>query len=100
MPAHTSRSDTNVLFGHSAKRYKQLGIGCHDRPRGGAPDHIIDGPDDMGEDYLSDTDAIAVHRRDISADAIKKAMDLALRVVKATGACPAVGPSEDGLIAS
>ncbi len=49
----------------------------------------------MRQDHRRRARAVAVDRADIAAGEVQKAVELVLRVVKAPGAGPAVGPAED-----
>ena len=51
-------------------------------------------PDDVRQDHRRGTRTVAVDRTDITAGEVQKAVDLVLRIVKETGAGPAIGATE------
>ena len=73
-------------------------IAFHDVPR---PDqlHRPGRAEDVGQDHLGGAVGVVVDRVRVAADAVEEAVHLALRVVEAAGAGPAVGPAVDRLVA-
>ena len=95
VPACAAAADIVVFQRHAAKGQHQgalrYQLGPADVVAGDRPLRA----DDMRQDHRRGTRAVAADRADIAARQVQKSVDLALRVVKASGAGPAVGPAED-----
>ena len=94
--AGAAAADIVVLQRHAAKGEHQRALSRDSS----VPADVVAGDralraDDMRQDHRRRARAVAVDRADIAAGEVQKAVDLALRVVKAPGAGPAVGPAED-----
>ena len=88
--SHATGADPRVLHVHPAERDDQLGVFEDRLPRCRAAEHLVGATDDVGEDHLGRAERVAVDRPGVTANAVQEAVQLALRVVKPTGARPAV----------
>ena len=100
MVADAALVDLRVLHRDAAEAHHQAGM----------LQHVLDGrrlihqlqgrhAEHMGDDHLRRAGGVGLDGVGIAAELIEKAMQLALRMVKATGARPAIGAAEDRLVA-
>ncbi len=94
VPARAAAADIVVLQRHAAKGQHQRAL--LDQL---GPADIVAGDrglraDDVRQDHAPRARAVRVDRADIAAGEVQKAVELVLRVVKAPGAGPAIGPAE------
>ena len=89
--------DVGVLHGHAAEADDQLGVLGDDGPGGGVAEHVAHAADDAVEDDLARRVGVGVAGVDVAAERVQEAVELALGVVEAAGAGPAVGAAEDRL---
>ena len=95
VPAHPARVDLGVLQRHSAEHQHQIGV-LGDRGPGGVPTQQAAAvADDARHDHLGGGVGVGVDRAGVAADAVEETVELALGVVEAAGARPAVGAAED-----
>ena len=99
MQPGAASGDLGVFGRHAAEGDKELGVLRHDIERGGLVPALFHGHDDMRHDDAAGAEAVAVIMPDIAADAVEEAVHLALRVVEAAGAGPAIGAAENGAVA-
>ena len=91
MPARSAGAHHRVLERDAAEADEQLRVALDHRPGGRpveVPAHV---PEDVGHDDGEGAVAVTVLAADESPEAVEEAMKLALRVVEATRARPAVG---------
>ena len=87
------------LSGRPPKQTKQLRVALDHRPGRRPVEVAAHVADDVGHDHGQRPVAVAVLAADEAAEAVEEAMELALRVVEAARAGPAVGAPVDGLAA-
>ena len=95
VPAGPAAADIVVLQRHAAKGEDDGALRDELVPADGVAGDGTLRPEDMRQDHGRRTRAVAADRPDIPAGKVQKAVDLALRVVKAAGARPAIGPAKD-----
>ena len=91
-----ARGDIGVFDGHAAEGDDQLGVLGDDGPGGGVGEHVAHAAGDAVEDDLACGVGVGVAGVDVAAEGVEEAVELALGVVEAAGAGPAVGAAEDG----
>ncbi len=94
MPAHPADADIIVFERHAAERQQHFGVARHLVPADAVAGNRLLRRHHMRQDHARRAGAVAVDRADIAAGHVQKAVDLALRVVKAAGAGPAIGAAE------
>ena len=94
-----TRADLGVLGWHAAEADEQLRVPCHDAPAGVLGEQLLHGCHDVRHQHPGGAQAVGVGMPDVPADAVEKAVHLALRVVKAPCARPAVGAAENRRVA-
>ena len=99
MPARAAGAHHRVLQRDAAEADEQLGVALDQRPRGGPVEEAPHVAHDVGHDHGQGAVAVAVLAADEAAEAIEEAMELALRVVEAARAGPAVRAAVDALAA-
>ncbi|MNZ84195.1 hypothetical protein D3C78_1029410 [compost metagenome] len=92
-------TDLGILRGNAAERHQQPGVRLHHVPAMVHGHEFIHGRDDMRHQHARRAQAVAVHAAHIAAHGVEHAVHLALGVVKAPSAGPAIGAAEDGLVA-
>ena len=96
---HAARAHVRVLDVHAAEGDDEVGVG-EDRLPGRRPSqHLVAPADDVGQQHLGPAERVAPDGEGVAADAVEEPVQLALRVVEAAGAGPAVGAAEDRLVA-
>ena len=96
--SRTARVDLRVLARHAAECDKQLGMVSHHVPARVLDDQLVHRRDDVRHQHARGAQAIGIGVANVTAQAVQKPMDLALRVVKASSAAPPVGSPEHGAI--
>ena len=96
---HPTGGHPGVLDVHAAERHHQLGVLEDVGPGRGPVSDVVERAQHMGDEDLRGRQRVAVDRRRVAADAVEEPVELALRVVEPASARPAVGPSEDRLVA-
>ena len=79
-----------VISDETAQCHKQLAMIGNGIPACMQTQQIRETADDMRHHHLCRGIAVGIHRSCIAADAVEKPVDLALRVMKAAGTCPAI----------
>ncbi len=97
--ADAARADLRIFCGHAAEADKQRGVLFEHAPAGVQRVHFIHGRHDVRHQHARRAQAVGVGMPHITAHGIEEAVHLALRVVKAPGAGPAVGTTEDRRVA-
>ena len=98
--AHAARGDARILEGHAAEGEHHIGVLGQLLERHVLARDLLHRRDDMRQQRGRSTGAVGVDGAHVAADGgVQKTMDLALRVVKASGAGPTVGAAEDRLAA-
>ena len=88
-----------VAAGQAAEGDDQLSAPGDRFPAGVAQQHLLERAQDVGHDHLARGIAVAVARGGVAADAVEEAVKLALGVMEAPGAGPAVAAGVDRRIA-
>ena len=91
--------DGQVLDREAAERHEQVGLACDDLPRRRPAPHLVRAADDVAQRDVRGAGRVGAHARGGAAEQAVEAAQLALRVVEAPGAGPAVGAGVDGLVA-
>jgi hypothetical protein len=100
VPADAARVDLGVPKRHAAEHDQELGMLGDHRPGGHGVEHVQElAAEDVGDDDLGGGGRVAVDGGGIAAELLEEAVHLALGVVEASGAGPAVGAGEDGRVA-
>ncbi len=94
-----ARVDLHVLRGHAAERDEELAVLLERRPRGVPRAQLVYAAQHVRQQRAARAEAVARHVAHVAADRVHEAMHLALRVVEAPGAPPAVRAREDRLVA-
>lgn len=97
MRAVAAAMHIRVLDGHAAEGDDHLRAAGDGVPRNALALHMIIGTEHMRHDDHGGARAVGVDGPDIAAERVQKPVDLALRVVEAPGARPAIGPAEHRL---
>ena len=95
VPAGAAAADIVVFQRHAAKGQHQGALCDQLGPADIVACHRPLRADDMRQDHRRSTRAVAADRADIATRKVEKTMDLALRIVEASGTRPAVGPAEN-----
>jgi hypothetical protein len=100
VPALTPVLDLAVLDRHPPEGHHQFGV-LRDLDEVGLLVHVVvEGePEHVRGDDMAGCDRVVVDRIGVPADRVEEAVDLALGVVEAAGAGPAVAAPEDRLVA-
>ena len=93
--AGASAADIVVLQRHAAKGQHQGALCYQLGPADIVACHRPLRADDMRQDHGSQPRAVAADRADIAARKVQETMDLALRIMKTSGARPAIGSAEN-----
>ena len=91
--ADAAAGNHRVLRCHAAEGNHQLGFRGDVVPGDGAARNVLIRPHRMGQDHGGGAGAIAVDGPDITAERVQEAVDLALCVMKPSGAGPAIRPA-------
>ena len=91
--------DGQVLHRQAAERHEQVRLACHDLPRRGAAPYLVGAADDVAQRDLRGAGGVRALARRRAAEQTVEAAQLALGVVEATGARPAVRAGVDGGVA-
>jgi hypothetical protein len=94
-----ARVDLDVLRGHAAERNEELAVLLERRPRGVPRAQLVYAAQHVRQQRAARAQAVARHVAHVTADRVHEAMHLALRVMKAPGAAPAVRAGEYGVVA-
>lgn len=94
---HAAGVDLGVLERDAAEHHHQLAVLGDGRPVGRPGQDLAQGADDVRQDHLGRGVAVGVDRAGVAARHVEEAMDLAMGVVKAPRARPAVGAGIDRL---
>ena len=100
MARYAAGTHLRILLRQPAEHDDQPGMGGDHRQARVLRDEAALVADDMRKDRVGGGVAVVLHRADIAADRIQETVDLALRVMKASSARPAVGPAIDRAIAA
>ena len=92
----TAGCDLGVLGWHAPKTDEQLGMLGHHPPTGVQGEQLIHRRDDVRHQHARSAQAVCVRMAYVATDAVEKTVDLALGVMKAPCAGPAVGAAENG----
>ena len=92
-----ARRHREVLRRDAPEAHEQLGVRGDQRPRGELAQQVGPTAEDPREHHLGRADAVGVQRADVPAEAVQEAVHLALGVVEAPGAGPAVRAAEHRL---
>ncbi len=95
---HAPGGDLAVPPRRAAEHHDQPGMPGEHGPRGVAAGEAAPVADDVGQDDVGRGEAVVLDRAGIAADGVQEAVDLALRVVEAPGARPAVGAAVDRFV--
>ena len=95
MATGPARAHHGVLERDAAKADEELGVPLQHRPRGGPVQELPHRSDDVRHDDRLRAVAVAVLAAHVAAEAVEEAMELALGMVEATGATPAVRAAVD-----
>src|SRR5262245_24827586 len=99
MSARPARAHHGVLERDPAEAHEKLRVPLDDGPCGRAVEEAAHVAQHVGHDHGQRAIAVRVLSTHEPAEAVEEAMELALRVVEAPGAGPAVGAAVDGLTA-
>ena len=92
--------DLRVLARHAAEGDEQLAmLGQHVPASCAWPSGLPCRRHDVRHQHARGAEAVGIHVAHVAADRVQEAMDLALRVMEAAGARPAVGAAEDRAVA-
>ena len=91
--------DGQVLDREAAERHEQVGLARDDLPRRRPAPHLVRAADDVAQRDVRGAGRVGAHARGGAAEQAVEATQLALRVVEAPGAGPAVGAGVDGRVA-
>jgi hypothetical protein len=97
--ADATGTDLGILRWHATECDDQLGMLRDHRPGRVVTHQAAKTTDDVRQQDLRRGVAMRVDRRSIAAAKIEEAVQLALRMVEAPGAGPAVGPAKDRRVA-
>ena len=95
MPGGAAGTHHRVLDRDAAEADEQLGVALEHRPRGRSVEELAHRADDARHDDRLRAVTVSVLAAHIAAQAVQKSMELALRVMEATGAAPAIGAAVD-----
>ncbi len=95
MPAGAARGNLRVLRGHAAEGDEQARMPGQHVPRRVADLQLRHRRDDVRHHDVTGAEAVGIDVAHIAAAGIQEAVHLALRMVEAPGAGPAVGAAED-----
>ncbi len=96
---HAAGRHVHVLRRDAAERHQQLGVLDDRRPGRRGVQQRLRVPDEVRQQHLGGADAVGVPRVGEAAGQVQETVQLALRVVEAAGAGPAVRAAEDRLVA-
>ena len=96
MPAGAAGAHHRVLDRDAAEADEQLGVPLEHRPRRGPIQELAHRSDDVRHDDGLGAVAVGVLTAHVAAQAVEEPVELALRVVEAAGAAPAVRAAVDG----
>ena len=99
MLAGAAGIDLRVLHRQPAERHEQLGVAREVLPFGVLEDELLERRGDAAQDDAARGHAVAVHAVGIAADRAQEPVQLALRMMEAPGARPAIGAGEDRAVA-
>ena len=91
--------DGQVLDREAAERHEQVGLARDDLPRRRPAPHLVRAADDVAQRDVRGAGRVGALARGGAAEQAVEATQLALRVVEAPGAGPAVGAGVDGRVA-
>ena len=91
--------DLGVLERDAAEHHHQVAVPGDHRPGGVAAAEAADRADDVRQDHLRGGHRVGVDRVAVAADRVHEAVHVALRMVEAPGAAPAVGAGVDRRVA-
>ena len=91
--------DLGILERNAAEHDHKLAVPGDHGPRGVAAAHAVHRTDDVRQNDFGRRYRIGIDREGVATDGVHETVNLALRVVEAPGATPAVGPGVDRLVA-